>query len=232
LQGANAGHEYSYAKATVNQTRILLMADSTSDRAPEEDLNKSASENAAGAGEHHLEQHHVSKILDEVLEEPEETPAMKRFRHPMWLDLILGAGLLITVGGFSIGLFKIYVTHTAEQCITQRNYPAAIAILRGTPVPNLFAMPGADTQELLNQALYLDAMDKLELQNDVQGAIRELGQIEPGSRFFKLAQEIITEDFEPSSTQLKAGAEVTETNPKAPKERKSVVPEIPQDASP
>lgn len=204
------------------------MADSASDRAPDEDLNKSTGESA----EHPLHQHHVSKILDEVLEEPDESTAPKRFKHPMWLDLILGAGLLITVGGFSIGLFKIYVTHTAEQCITQRNYPAAIAILKGTPVPNLFAMPGADTQELLNQALYLDAMDKLELQNDVQGAIRELGQIEPGSRFFKLAQEIIAEDFEPSSVQLQVGAEQTEHNPKPIKERKSVVPEIPQDASP
>lgn len=179
-----------------------------------------------------LHQHHVSKILDEVLDEPEEPVTEGRLKHPMWLDIILGIGLLITVGGFTIGLFKIYVTHTAEQSITQHNYKAAIALLKGVPFPGFFTIPGSDPEELLSQALYLDAMDKLEVDNDVDSALNQLQQIPPGSRFFPLAQEIIEENFEPSATTLQGGTSITEEAPsKAPVEKEPILPEL-KDATP
>src|SRR5205814_10177421 len=80
-----------------------------------------------------LHPHHVSKILDEVLEEPEPPPGGRRFRHPMILDLILRAGLLVAMGGFTVGLFKMYLVHSAQQAIWQHNYKAAIGILKGAP---------------------------------------------------------------------------------------------------
>jgi hypothetical protein len=62
-----------------------------------------------GPLEDKLPQHHISKILDEVLEESaaeEAKPA--RFRHhPMLIDLIIALGLLISVGGFSVGLLRM-----------------------------------------------------------------------------------------------------------------------------
>src|SRR4051812_40048635 len=69
-----------------------------------------------------LHPHHVSKLLDEVLDEPEPPPGGHRLRHPMVLDLILGVGLLVAMGGFTIGLFKMYVVHSAQQSIFQHNY--------------------------------------------------------------------------------------------------------------
>jgi hypothetical protein len=182
--------------------------------------------------DHEMHQHHVSKILDEVLDEPEEPVTEGRLKHPMWLDVILAFGLLVTVGGFTIGLFKIYVTHTAEQSITQHNYKAAIALLKGVPFPGFFTIPGSDPEELLAQALYLDAMDKLEVDNDVDAALNQLQQIPPGSRFFPLAQEIIEENFEPSATTLQGGTSITEEAPiKAPVEKQPILPEL-KDATP
>lgn len=175
-------------------------------------------------------QHHVSKILDEVLEEPEPPPNARKLRHPMVLDLILGVGLLVAMGGFTIGLFKMYVVHSAQQCIFQHNYKGAIGMLRGVPAPGLFSIPGADPDELLNQALYLDAMDKLEAENDTDGALTELQHIKPGSRYFSLAQQIIVEHFTPSSTTLQAGATATPEEAVPVEEKKSILPEEPQDA--
>lgn len=153
-----------------------------------------------------LHQHHVSKILDEVLDEAPTLATAKRFKHPMFLDLILAFGLLITMGGFAIGLFKMYLTHSAEQSITQQNYKAAIAILKGSPFPGFFSVPGSDPDELLSQALYLDAMEKVDVNNDIQGAIRQLQQIRPGSRYFILAQDFIKENWSPATTILEGGA--------------------------
>ena len=195
------------------------------------DSNGSSDAADAGAGASSLHAHHVSKILDEVLEEPEESGSSGKFKHPMVLDIILAVGLLFAMGGFTVGLFKMYLTHSAEQSITQHNYKAAIAILKGAPVPGFFAIPGSDPDELLNQALYLDAMDKLEVDDDVDGALKEFQQIRPGSHFFTLAQEIIEENYTPSATTLQGGTSVTEQA--APvQENKPLLPEAPKDAVP
>ncbi|HEY9868840.1 MAG TPA: hypothetical protein V6D08_06720 [Candidatus Obscuribacterales bacterium] len=175
--------------------------------------------------------HHVSKILDEVLQEPEPAPAARRFRHPMILDVVLAIGLLVAMGGFTIGLFKMYLTHSAEQSITQNNYKAAIAILKGAPLPGFFSIPGSDPDELLAQALYLDAMDKIDQDNDIDGAIKELQQIKPGSRYFALAQKIIEEHHTPSPLFLQGGTEHVETNPQPAPEKKPILPELPPDGS-
>ena len=176
-----------------------------------------------------LHQHHVSRLLDEVLEEPTQTG--RRFKHPMILDLALAIGLLSALGGFTIGLFKMYLTHSAEQSITQRNYKAAIAILKGAPLPGFFTIAGSDPEELLSQALYLDAMEKFVMENDVDEALRELQQIRPGSRYFNLAQELIDEKAEPSPTFLQGGTQQIETSPEVPQQKKPILPELPQEGS-
>jgi len=147
-----------------------------------------------------------SHILDEVLEEPQD-PISRHVPHPVWVDLALAAGLLVIMGAFSAGLIKMYVSHSAEQSITQRNYQAAIALLEGAPFPDLFSPPGSEPRELLNQALYLDAMERLDAYSEDPAAIKELEKIDASSRFFELAQEILKDHFKPSSVQLQSGAE-------------------------
>jgi hypothetical protein len=149
-----------------------------------------------------------SHILDEVLDEPEPSIS-SHIPHPLWVDVLLAVGLLVAMGAFAAGLIRMYVSHSAEQSITQRNYQAAIALLEGAPFPDLFSPPGSEPRELLNQALYLDAMEKLDAYSEDPDAIKELGRIDASSRFFELAQEILKEHFKPSSIQLQAGAEET-----------------------
>ncbi len=161
-----------------------------------------------------LDQHYVSRILDEVLEEPESL-SERRYKHPMLIDLALSLGLLLAVGGFTVGMFKMYLMHQAQQSITQGKYQAAIAILSGAPLPAFVLLPGPDTEELLSQALYMDAMSKLEAQ-DVASALKQLQQIKPGSRCFQLAQEIITAKYQPAETFLEGHAIQTEPLPPAP----------------
>ncbi len=178
-------------------------------------------------GDSMVQPHHVSRILDEVLEEPvRETPSGRRFRHPMLLDFGLGIGLLVAMAGFTIGLFKMYLIHSADQSITQHNYKAAIALLKGSPLPACFNISGPDADELLSQALYLDAMEKIDVENDTDGAMKELSQIRPGSRYFSLAQEILSDNFVPSATTLQGSAEQIETNPPPPR-KKSPLDESP-----
>ena len=76
-----------------------------------------------------------SKVLDETLEESQfVSPDIKaNFKHPMVLDVFLAMFLLVAVGGFTVGLVRIYVVHAADQSITQGNYKAAIEILKGSP---------------------------------------------------------------------------------------------------
>ena len=143
----------------------------------------------------------------------------------MVLDIVLAIGLLVAMGGFTVGLFKMYLTHSAQQSIFQHNYKAAIAILKGAPVPGLFAIPGSDPEELLNQALYLDAMDKLEVDNDVEGALTELKQIKSGSRYYSLAQEIIDENI--AAPEEPGAAEDSQPNQQAP-ETQQPAPEATQ----
>lgn len=205
------------------------------EKAPDQEAQSSdgngSSDSASDQSQTALHAHHVSKILDEVLDEPEEAVTRRHLKHPMILDLVLAVGLLAAMGGFTVGLFKMYLTHSAEASITQHNYKAAIAILKGAPVPGFFAIPGADPDELLNQALYLDAMDKLEVDNDVDGAMKELQAIRPGSRYFALAQEIIEENYTPSVTTLQGGTSVSAPAAQVP-EKKPILPEGPKDAVP
>jgi hypothetical protein len=161
-----------------------------------------------------LTQHHVSHLLSDVLSETEEKPAaIKGLHFPMIFDCLLGLGLLVAVGGFTIGLFHMYLIHSASQCISEQRYKAAISLLKGAPMPQIYARTGSDTEELLSKARYLDAMDKLESGNNVQEAIRELNEIHIGSRYFALAQQAINENTEPAPVMLQGGAETTETGP-------------------
>ncbi len=178
-----------------------------------------------------LHSHHVSKILDEVLQEPSPSESGARFKHPMILDVILALGLLVAMGGFTVGMFKMYLTHSAEQSITQNNYKAAIAILKGAPLPGFFTIPGSDPEELLAQALYLDALDRLEVEKDTDGALKQLQEIRPGSRYFTLAQKIIEDHHRPSSTFLQGGTEHVEDHPDMTPEKKPILPDLPPDGS-
>lgn len=190
----------------------------------------SAPASAPSSNSHQLTQHHVSKILDEVLEE--ESDKGISIRHPMILDVLLAVGLLLAMGSFTIGLIKIYITHSAQQSISQRNYKAAIAILRGAPLPGFFnfTAPGSDPEELLNQALYLDAMDKLEANSEDDAALRELEKIRPGSRFFETAQGIVKERVKPSPITLQ-GQATHEASPsdQVVEETKPLLPDEPQE---
>jgi hypothetical protein len=108
------------------------------------------------------------------------------------------------MGVFSAGLVKMYVSHSAEQSIIQRNYPAAIVLLEGAPFPDLFSPPGSEPRELLNQAFYLDAMERLNSYSEDPVALKELEKIDASSGFFELAQETLKAHFKPSAVQLQS----------------------------
>lgn len=173
-----------------------------------------------------LTQHHVSHLLSDVLQdEAAPKPSGKGLRFPMILDLLLGLSLLVAVGGFTIGLFHMYVVHSAAQSISEQKYKAAIVILKGAPLPQFFARPGSDTEELLSKARYLDAMEKLESGTDEEfvEAMKEVSLIKPGSKYFTLAQELISDNTEPAPLMLKGGAETTETNPQPEDKNQSLL---------
>ena len=183
-----------------------------------------------------FQQQHVSRILDAVLDEPvDESPSHHGFKHPLFLDVILAAGLLVAMAGFSIGMFKIYITHSAKQSINQQNYHAAIVLLRGTPLPGFFNIAGSeDSIELLNRALYLDAISKLEINREDSEALDELQQIRPGSGYFELAQDLLRDNSPPPKLQLEGGAthDADPTDPEI-KESKPILPDDDlKDASP
>lgn len=207
--------------------------ESGGDAAKESD-NKEADSAESSADK--LPQQHVSKILDEVLEEPPDSSGKQRgFKHPMVLDMFLAASLLIAMAGFSIGMFKIYVTHSAKQSINQHNYKAAIALLKGAPFPGFFTMSGSDdTTELLNRALYLDAMERLDENKADAAAIKELQEIRPGSAYFELAQDILRDHTPEAAVQLEGQAS-HEASPNDPEVKvpKPILPDDePKDASP
>jgi hypothetical protein len=160
-----------------------------------------------------------NKILEKVLEEeplPMEPP--KAVRFSMVFDILLAVGLLVAMGGFTFGLFKMYLTHQAEQSILQQNFQAAISLLQGSRLPGVFGL-NSEAEELLAKALYLDAIEKIETGTDPDGALKELEQIRPGSSYFIPAQSILSENFTPSTTTLQGSAEEIENNPEPP-ERK------------
>lgn len=157
-----------------------------------------------------------NKILEKVLEEeplPMEPP--KAIRFSMIFDVLLAVGLLVAMGGFTFGLFKMYLTHQAEQSILQQNFQAAISLLQGSRLPGVFGL-NSEAEELLAKALYLDAIEKIETGTDPDGALKELEQIRPGSSYFVPAQSILSENFTPSTTTLQGSAEEVETNPTPP----------------
>src|SRR5580704_202115 len=129
------------------------------------DPKQISAESSEDSSKNKLHAHHVSNILDEVLETPEPS---RRFRSTMVMDLLVGFGLLVAMAGFSTGLMRMYVAHSAEQNIIQGNYRAAISLLSGSSFPGFFASPGVDSNELLNQALYLDAIEKLDAYSEDQ----------------------------------------------------------------
>lgn len=182
-----------------------------------------------------MQQQHVSRILDAVLDEPQDPADHHGFKHPLFLDVILAVGLLVAMAGFSIGMFKIYITHSAKQSINQQNYRAAIALLKGTPLPGFFNIAGSeDSVELLNRALYLDAISKLEMNRDDASALEELQQIRPGSGYFELAQDLLRDNSPPPKLQLEGGAshDAAPNDPEV-KETKPIVPDDDmKDASP
>ncbi|MBY0551210.1 MAG: hypothetical protein K2W95_28275 [Candidatus Obscuribacterales bacterium] len=160
---------------------------------------------------------HVSHILDEVLEESAETAALpeeakKRLRYPMVIDLVLGLGLLVAMGGFTLGLFNMYLVHAATDSINKANYEAAVHLLRGAPMPQIFAVPGSDTEELMSQAIYLDSFEKTK-QGRIDDAIQQLRLIKPGSKYFSGAQHLIGENTERAEVLLEGGTETLETSP-------------------
>jgi len=157
-----------------------------------------------------LHQHHVSNILDEVLDETPQEEERRHHGHPMILDLILAVGLLFVLGGFTAGLFGMYLTHAAEESIARGNFQAAIVVLEGVPLPDLFAPPSSRPRELLDQALYMDAMQKFNVNTEDPTALTELERIEPGSSFFEVAQTILKEQFKPSAVTLQTGTVLEE----------------------
>ncbi|HEY9792594.1 MAG TPA: hypothetical protein V6D22_19490 [Candidatus Obscuribacterales bacterium] len=163
-----------------------------------------------GAGK--LQQQRVSGILKAVLDHEEasaEAMALKRLPYPWVIDVVLGIGLLIAVGGFSLGMFKMYVTHQAQNAIVEGNYQAAIHLLKGSPLPidlvRFMGVRDEDPEEILAHALYLDAMHRITDKGDIKGAKDELQQIREGTHEFEQAQKILLENFQPSSTQLTGG---------------------------
>ena len=160
-----------------------------------------------------LPKHHVSKILSDVLDQSADEateavqgdkPAQVRsHKHPIIIDVVLACGLVFAVGGFTIGLLHMYVNHLAEQSLKRNDYAAAVALLNGMP-DNFFAA-GSDSKELLDRALYLDAMQKLTTNPEDKVAVRELDRIMPGSQFFDSSQEVLTEHFKPASITLSCG---------------------------
>lgn len=154
--------------------------------------------------------HHVSKILDEVLHDPEiidpvgksEELPKRRLKHPMALDLSVAVGLLLAVAGFTAGLMRMYVDHSAELCLMKNDYSAAVILLEGAPLPFFLNTPGSHSRELLDRAHYLDATQKLMVSQNDPSALKELEKIYPGSKLFDYSQEILTEHFTPSQTTL------------------------------
>ncbi|MBX9685764.1 MAG: hypothetical protein K2X27_03620 [Candidatus Obscuribacterales bacterium] len=185
----------------------------------EKQIDSYISASSPAESKEQLSQHHVSHLLSDVLEDTESKPPSRRgFHFPMIFDVLLALGLLLSVGGFTVGLFHMYVVHHASQSISQQKYHAAIQMLKGAPLPQVFARPGSETEELLSKARYLDAIEKLEVGKDIEAAVKELGEIRPGSKYFALAQEAINENTEPAPVLLQGAAETSESAAAPPKE--------------
>lgn len=227
----SAKSETESTKSETESTKAET-GDANANVSSEDHADASGSSTSGAAKSQKMTQHHVSNILDEVLEQPKLGTDKHGYKHPMVLDLILAAGLLVAMGGFTIGLINIYITHQAEQSIMQRNYRAAITVLKGAPLAGFFTMPGADPADLLNQALYLDAMERLDANGEDETALKDLEKIQAGSRYFDIAQEILKEHFKPSDRQLEGKAEHDATPEEAQPPKKPILPPAETDATP
>ncbi|MBP6595448.1 MAG: hypothetical protein KA255_20650, partial [Candidatus Obscuribacter sp.] len=89
----------------------------------------------------------------------------------------------------TISFVRSYIAHSAKTSIMQGNFKAAIQIIKGAPVPDVFGGAGAEnSEELLNQALYLDAIEKLDNDRNDPSAPQELAKVSPQSRYYDDAQ--------------------------------------------
>jgi hypothetical protein len=149
----------------------------------------------------------VTEILDQALKS--ESPPIARIHHPLFLDALVSTGLLVAVGGFTLCLLQLYVNHTAQQCLIKHDYKSTIALLSDPPLPlGISGSLGYDPKETLNEALYKDAMGKIELRRNVPVAVRELQRISPDSSFFYNAQRAINDQTTPSGTFLEGRTSV------------------------
>lgn len=227
--GAASDHSGSDAASTSEEKSAGAPADQAATSLPPEALQDKTGDRPADK----RSQTHMSRFLDEVLEDTSQSPKQKRLAHPIVLDVLIGCGLLLAMGGFSVGLFKIYVAHSAQQSINQHDYRAAIALLRGSPLPGWFSFTGAapDADELLNRALYLDSMERLEINNDDNEAISQLSKIQPGSHYFLLAQDTLRAHYKPSSRQLSGEASHDASPTDVDAEPKPIIPDEPKEGS-
>jgi hypothetical protein len=152
---------------------------------------------------------HQAKIFNELLERtaPEVKAEGQTYRHPVIIDGLLAIGLLVAMAGFTLGAVKIYIVHEARHDITDRRYTEAISLLKSAPLPGLFQVNGESPEDLLDQAHYLDAIEKLDADKGDQVALRELDAIRPGSRFFEMANNIKDEHAPVSPIKLEGGTE-------------------------
>jgi hypothetical protein len=191
-----------------------------SEASPSQPVSEIASDTAS---------HLHGKIYSDVLEKSIPVLESPTYRHPLFIDALLAAGLLVAVGGITLGLVKFYITQEAKLDISQRRYSQAISVLQGAPLPGWFAMKSEQEdspEELLNQAYYLDAMEKLDTNKSDVSAIKELEKIEPGSRFYKMANEILDISAPRSAITLEGNVEhqASATEANSP-EAKPLVPE-------
>ena len=151
----------------------------------------------------------------------------KTYKHPMAVDILLALGLLFAMAGLTVSFVKGLTTHSAKTNIMQGNYKAAIGILRSSPIPEFFGGTSADNSEdLLNQALYLDAMTKLDADRNDQTAVQELAKISAGSRFYDLAQDQLRQLAQPEPKPLDSNLDDTSQSGSNPSGSNLVEPNL------
>lgn len=158
----------------------------------------------------HKFQPHQAKIFNELLEKtaPDVTvDDTRRYKHPIFIDGLLAMGLLLAMAGFTLGAVKMYIIQEAKHDISERRFTDAIAILKSAPLPGLFQMQGQSTEELLDEARYLDAVEKLDKDTHDTEALKELDLIRPGSHFFDMANSIKGDHAPTSAITLQGGTE-------------------------
>jgi hypothetical protein len=176
----------------------------------------------------HKFQPHQAKIFNELLEKtaPDVTvEETRRYKHPIAIDGLLAVGLLLAMAGFTLGVVKMYIIQEAKHDISERRFTDAIAILRNAPLPGLFQMQGQSTEELLDEARYLDAVERLDKDTNDGTALKELDLIRPGSHFFDMANTIKGEHAPASAITLQGGTEHEATPSEVKNAERPLLPE-------